>query len=522
MSVEPWIDAWPRSATIPPPGRPHVPEQLLDDAGGADRLDAGRVLRPADGVDERAGALPAGVLRERLRHLDEVVDRAAARLRDELRRVPRVVPLEDLEDAARMHKRRVLRRRLAVREPFAAAAVTGLLAGRRAARAGDLHPLVHPALDLVLPGLGVPAGEEAVRVLGVDEALVDDHRRVRVALDVVAELEVVLEDVVRDPAEERDIATGADADVLRAHRARACEARVDVDDLRAALPGLEHPLETHRVVLGHVRAHDHDAVGVLQVLLEVRGPASSERGAQTGHRGAVSYAGLVLDLDDAETRHELLDEVVLLVVERRAAEVPDRHRAVRRVAVLGCRLPRRGARCDDPVGDHLHRVAEGELLPGGAVRRAVLDLVLAERAVREALRRLALRAEAPARDRGRRVALDVRDLAALDVDQLAAADGAVRADGADDAVGLVDPRGQRRGARRLRRFPEAVEIAFAELPERRPRLEQLPEYHRILVFRAGPSGKRRLAAEPRSEVVVDVEARESRKRFAGKRRLPDG
>ena len=39
---------------------------------------------------------------------------------------------------------------------------------------------------------------------------------------------------------------------------------------------------------------------VLEVLLEVGRPASSERGAQTGHRGAVSYAGLVLDLHDAE------------------------------------------------------------------------------------------------------------------------------------------------------------------------------------------------------------------------------
>ena len=50
------------------------------------------------------------------------------------------------------------------------------------------------------------------------------------------------------------------------------EARVDVDDLRAALPRLHHPLEPDRVVLGHVRAHDHDAVGVLQVLLEVVAP----------------------------------------------------------------------------------------------------------------------------------------------------------------------------------------------------------------------------------------------------------
>src|SRR5438270_19129 len=187
-------------------------------------------------------------------------------------------------------------------------------------RTVHLHPLVHPRPYVVLALLRVPAREEAVELLGVGETRVDDHRRVRVVLDVLAEVQLVLEDVVDDPAEERDVATGADPDVLRGHRARAGEARVDVEDLCAALPRLEHPLETDRVVLGHVRAHDHDAVGVLEILLEVRRTASSERGPQTGDRGAMSYAGLVLDLDDAERGQQLLDQVVLFVVERRAAE----------------------------------------------------------------------------------------------------------------------------------------------------------------------------------------------------------
>jgi hypothetical protein len=119
-------------------------------------------------------------------------------------------------------------------------------------------------------------------------------------LDVLLEEQIFLKQVVDDSAEERDVAAGANLHVLRRHRARAREARVDVDDTSAALSGLHHPLETHRVVLGHVRAHDHDAVGVLEVLLEVRRTATPERGPQTGNRGAVSYACLVLDLDDAE------------------------------------------------------------------------------------------------------------------------------------------------------------------------------------------------------------------------------
>ena len=71
-------------------------------------LDADRVLRPADRVDERAGALATRVVAELLRDQQELLDGAAARVGDELRRVARVVALEDLEDAARMLQRVVV------------------------------------------------------------------------------------------------------------------------------------------------------------------------------------------------------------------------------------------------------------------------------------------------------------------------------------------------------------------------------------------------------------------------------
>ena len=87
-----------------------------------------------------------------------------------------------------------------------------------------------------------------------------------------------------------------------AMRRRSREARVDVDDRGAARLGLHHPLESDRMALGHVRALDDDAVSVLQVLLEGRGSAASERGPQTGDSGAVSNTGLVLDLHDSDRR----------------------------------------------------------------------------------------------------------------------------------------------------------------------------------------------------------------------------
>ena len=126
--------------------------------------------------------------------------------------------------------------------------------------------------------------------------------RVGVGDDVLVEVLLVLEDVVDDAAEEGDVAARAQRHVHVGDRRGAGEPRVDVDDLRAARLGLHHPLEPDRVALGHVRALDDDAVGVLQVLQEGGGAATTERGPQTGDGGAVSNTGLVLDLDRAHAR----------------------------------------------------------------------------------------------------------------------------------------------------------------------------------------------------------------------------
>src|SRR4051794_20193267 len=205
------------------------------------------------------------------------------------------------------------------------------------------------------------------------------------------------------------------------------------------------------MALGHVRAHDHDVVRVGQGLLEVGGAAASERGPETRDRGAVSYARLVLDLHGPHRREELLDEVVLLVVERRAAEMREPEGALHANARVVLVLPARGARGDHAVGDHVHRLVELELLPLGAVRAAVLDLVLAHRALHHLLARRALRTEAAARDRAVGVTLDLRHLAVLHVDELGAADGAVGADRLHHLVRLAGARREHARDVRLRR-----------------------------------------------------------------------
>src|SRR6185503_9549358 len=94
----------------------------------------------------------------------------------------------------------------------------------------------------------------------------------------------------------------------------------------------------------------------------------------------VSYPRLVLDLHDPERGVQLLEQVVLLVVERGAAEVGDRHRASRRAAVGQRLLPAVVARALDPIGDHVHRGLERQGLPRGAARTPVQHAVRAMRA----------------------------------------------------------------------------------------------------------------------------------------------
>ena len=86
---------------------PDVAEQQLDDRAGADHLHAEAVLRPADAVDEHGRALAPRVGDQRLGDLEERLARDAAHALDHLRRVARVVLLEQLEDAARVLERLV-------------------------------------------------------------------------------------------------------------------------------------------------------------------------------------------------------------------------------------------------------------------------------------------------------------------------------------------------------------------------------------------------------------------------------
>src|SRR5690606_17074244 len=129
-----------------------------------------------------------------------------------------------------------------------------------------------------------------------------------------------------------------------------------------------------------------------------RGAAAAERGPQTGDRGGVSYAGLVLDLDRAQGREQLLDEVVLLVVQGGPAEAAEPERAVQAPALVVEVLPAGVTGRQHAVGDHVHRRVEVEVLPLGPAGAAVADLLLPQRPGDQLLGRRAAGAQAAARD----------------------------------------------------------------------------------------------------------------------------
>ena len=84
--------------------------------------------------------------------------------------------------------------------------------------------------------------------------------------------------------------------------------------------GFDDIREGHRVRLSHVAAHNQNRVAIHQVLRKSCGSATSKRYTQTGYRGTVSYTGLVLNRDDAQSAsEELLHHIILFDIQRCAS-----------------------------------------------------------------------------------------------------------------------------------------------------------------------------------------------------------
>ena len=141
--------------------------------------------------------------------------------------------------------------------------------GGRSSRGHNLGRLVAarfiiPCSFVVALGRRIEAGEQAVfRQL---ESVIDDERGVGVVDQVLVRNAVVLDGVIDKAAEKREVAAGANLAENIGLRRRAREARIHHDHLGVAVAlGLHRPLESARMVLGWITAHDQHHVGILHV-----------------------------------------------------------------------------------------------------------------------------------------------------------------------------------------------------------------------------------------------------------------
>src|SRR5262249_54834280 len=84
-----------------------VAEKQLNDGSGTNVLHADRMLRPTDGVTKRRSAFASRVGAQQFRHAMKEPSRHAAHRLDDLRRISREMPFQDLQHTARMLKRRI-------------------------------------------------------------------------------------------------------------------------------------------------------------------------------------------------------------------------------------------------------------------------------------------------------------------------------------------------------------------------------------------------------------------------------
>ena len=132
--------------------------------------------------------------------------------------------------------------------------------------------------------------------------------------------------------------------------------------LRCSLASIG-PLESARMVLGRIAAHDQHHVGVLDVDPAVGHRPASERWPQTGDRGAVSNPGLVFQVADPQAAHRLDDEIIEFVGIGAAAGEGD---ASQRLTVWPLRVlldERRVAGLLHPVRDLVDGLIPGDVFP---------------------------------------------------------------------------------------------------------------------------------------------------------------
>ena len=198
-----------------------------------------------------------------------------------------------------------------------AAGVVGAVHMLRDAHAPEDHRALGAAEGAghVADGLGVDAGDIGHRLGAVARhMLLQALEILGVGLKVLDVVEPLLDDHVHDGVEQRDVARGLELQHVGGVFAQRLAARIDDDELGAALRRLLEEGRGDRMVLGRIGADDHHHVGMLD-LVEGRGHgARADALDQRRHRRGMAEPRAVIDIVVAEARaDQLLEQIGFFV-----------------------------------------------------------------------------------------------------------------------------------------------------------------------------------------------------------------
>ena len=133
-------------------------------------------------------------------------------------------------------------------------------------------------------------------------------------VDVLFVFPTILEDVVCQTEQKRNVRARADAHELIGLGGRAGETRVDHNHLAAVFLGMQHVQHADRMRLSSVRANVQRALAVLHVVVGVGHGTITPCVGHTGYCGGVANAGLVIAVVGAPKADEFAQQISLFVV----------------------------------------------------------------------------------------------------------------------------------------------------------------------------------------------------------------
>ena len=265
-----------------------VAQQQLHHGRAADHLRAGRMLGPAQSVEDRHGLARLRAGGDLFPDFFHRILRHAADLTGQFQGVAAVVLLHQLVDAARVQQGRI---------DFGKTVLADFIA---------------PARLVAVSALGrIVAGKQPVLET---KAFLDDERHVRIGVHVLVLDFVFSEQIVDQTAHEGDVGAGANRCVIVGHRGGTGEAWVDHDQSRLVVRfGFGHPFKATRVGFGGITAHDQDQIRVGDISPVIGHRATAIRWGKTCHRRAMSDTCLVIEPQHAQTANDLVGHVTGLV-----------------------------------------------------------------------------------------------------------------------------------------------------------------------------------------------------------------